>query len=113
MIIELKDINSPDLDRSTLPDDPSNCLITCSARIGPRGADAAEIFAFEVVTPQYLSTQRHVRWGRGLLLMDEFSWREVERMLNRLVARIRADTWGAAAAALSKELMWEFDDYQP
>jgi hypothetical protein len=108
----LHSITSSDLAASELPPDPTNCRVVMNASIGPRGAPGAENFAFSVVTPAWLATHCG-QWGRGLLVLDEFSWTEVERMVQRLIAHASRPSWREVAEALNHELLWEFDKYTP
>ncbi len=81
------------------------------AEIGANGTPGAEIFSFQVVTPKYLARERLPRWGRGLLVVEEFSWREVEAALQKLLMHASRPVWNDVAAELNKELHWEFDNY--
>ncbi len=45
--------------------------------------------------------------------MPEFSWSEVERMVQRLVSSVSAGTWEEAANSLCNYMEWEFENYQP
>ena len=109
----LVSLDSTDLARGVLPVDPKNCCVALNAAIGPKGSSGAENFAFSVVTPRYLAEHREARWGRGLLLVETFSWTTVERMVERLLAHASAATWHEVAAKLNHELLWEFDNYTP
>ena len=106
-------LDSTDLDRGAVPDDPANCRVALTACIGPAGGRGGDNFSFEVVTPRYLLEQGSGRWGRGLLVLDEFSWTAVDRMVQRLVAHAAAETWAESAHKLNQELLWEFDRYTP
>ena len=113
MQIELRGIFSPELNEPELPDDPKCCVVFMSADIGSAGSAGSDQFNFHVVTPAYLMQHPEVRWGQGYLLMPEFSWEEVTRMLERLVAGGSAANWEAAVQKLCRYLEWEFDDYRP
>jgi hypothetical protein len=110
---ELKQLLSPDLERGSLPVEPSNCCVALQALIGPRGENASESFQFVVVTPSFLAEQPLPRWGRGTLVVSAFNWTTVDRMLERLIAAAARKTWQEVAAALSQDLNWEFDNYSP
>lgn len=103
-------LSSPDLERDQLPEDPRSCAIVMNAEIGPErgGADS---FQFVVVTPNRLLEGAPVRWGRGFLVVEEFSWDAVEHALRRLVMHAGRKNWGDSARELAKELNWEFDGY--
>ncbi len=112
MQIELKGVYSLELSEPELPADPTCCAVLMSADIGLLGTTGSDRFSFHVVTPAFLAHNPEVRWGHGYLLMPEFSWTEVNRMLSRLVFGASAATWDAAARKLCRYLEWEFDDYQ-
>ena len=112
LVPEIKSIISPDLEYGALPTQPDNCSVFVEAEIGIKGKDGAEIFSFTVVTPTFLASNPETRWGRGYLIVKEFSWAHVESMLGRLLAHAHKDTWSEVADVLSKELNWEFENYQ-
>ena len=82
---ELKSFLSPDLNRPALPPAPEDCSVLVEAGIGPKGEAGAEIFTFCVVTPKFLAREVLPRWGRGLLIINEFSWASAEHALQRLL----------------------------
>jgi hypothetical protein len=104
---------SSDLAEGALPPDPSNCSVILTATIGPTDGNGGDNFDFEVVTPPYLQEHPAVRWGRGMLLVETFSWTTVRAMLDRLLAHAVRPTWNEVAAELNKELRWEYDNYTP
>jgi hypothetical protein len=106
-------LDSPDLASDVLPLDPENCCVVLNAAIGPKGSPGAENFAFTVVTARYLADHGEARWGRGLLIVDVFSWPGVKRMVERLLSHASGSTWREVAEKLNLELLWEFDNYSP
>lgn len=113
MRIELKGIFSPELNEPQTPDDPECCAVLIYADIGEKGSEGADQFTFLVVTPKFLIANPETRWGRGYLLLPEFSWRETQRMVERLVSSVSASSWQEAAQNLSRYMEWEFEGYQP
>lgn len=109
---EIKSLISPDLEYGCVPIEPSNCSVFIEAEIGIKDKEGGDIFSFTVVTPKFLAVNAGARWGRGYLVVNEFSWDLVESMLGRLLMHARKDTWAEVGNALSKELSWEFDNYQ-
>ena len=109
----VKVLTSPDLARPAVPLDPEDCSVLCEAHIGDKGGQGAERFQFVVVTPRYLLREGGVTWGRGYLIVDEFSWAAVDRSLERLCLHAWRPSWTESAAELSKELHWEFENYAP
>ena len=112
MRIELKALYSSDLEKPKLPDDPTCCMVGMCADIGTLGGAGADTFSFVVVTPAWLVAHPETRWAAGYLLMEEFSWAEVERMVGRLVSSTSAATWEEAAKSLGRFMQWEFENYQ-
>jgi hypothetical protein len=111
--LEVKSMISPDLDYGKVHWEPDNCSVLVEVEIGEKGKEGADIFYFNVVTPKFLLEHPTNRWGRGYLILKEFSWREIESFLNKLIHFVKKDTWDEVAVELSKELHWEFDNYQP
>ena len=102
---------SPDLDRGGLPPDRESCAVPVSAEIGPAGG-GSETFSFMVVTPDRVLAGDGVRWGRGLLVVDRFSWEAVEGALTKLLMFADRPSWKESAQQLAKEMHWEFDGYR-
>ncbi len=112
IIPELKTLMSPDLERPTLPDDVDDCTIAFEATVGSQGSDAADIFAFTVVTPTALARETRSRWGSGLLIVPTFSWEIIDLALARLLAGCSRPSWTEFARELHQNLHWEFADYR-
>lgn len=107
----IRSLHSPDLDRNTLPQDPQDCSILIEAEIGPHDGPGAEIFSFQVATAASLRRESLPRWGRGLLIVEEFSWKTVENAVQKLLMHAERPTWNEVAEELAKELHWEFERY--
>jgi hypothetical protein len=107
----IRSIISPDLAHGDLPRDPDDCSVLIEAEIGPAGLPGADVFSFQAVTPKYLTREALPRWGRGLLIVKHFSWREVEASLQKLLMHAARSDWSSVAAELAKELHWEFEGY--
>jgi hypothetical protein len=108
----LKGLHSADLARGDLPVD-ADFSVAMQASVGPKGETGEETFSFTVATPSVVVSLGLPRWGRGLLLVESFSWEEVERYVERLVARAHRTTWAETAAVLNQYMEWEFDGYRP
>jgi Immunity protein 8 len=113
MRLQIKQFFSAELDKPNTPDDPECCYVHMYVDIGQKGAKGTNQFSFSVVTTKFLVENPETRWGKGYLLMAEFSWQEIERMLERLVSSISADSFEDAAKKLGNYLEWEFENYQP
>ncbi|HKP50787.1 MAG TPA: Imm8 family immunity protein [Gemmatimonadales bacterium] len=109
---ELRHLLSPDLAPPTMPADPTDCAVPFQALIGPRGGEGAEAFGFTAVTPAYLRRSIGPTWGRGYLILEEFSWETMTHALALLLAHCVRPTWEEVAAELNKELHWEFDNHR-
>jgi hypothetical protein len=110
----LKSLSSPDIDPPALPAEPTRCAVFVEAEIGPLGEDTgADLFSFTVATPSALLDGADVRWGRGYLIVERFSWEAVERAIGKLLMHADRATWAESAAELAKELHWEFEHYTP
>ena len=84
-----------------------------TANIGASDGAGGDNFSFVVATPSALVESGTPQWGRGTLIVESFSWADVERMLGRLLAQASGETWQEIAQTLNKELRWEFEGYRP
>ena len=107
----LKGLSSPDLNEPSLPEDPSDCAVLIEAEIGSNG-QGADIFSFTVITPTHLMRERDAHWGRGQLIVSEFTWEGVRSAVTKLLSHASRETWEMVAAELSKELRWEYENYR-
>jgi hypothetical protein len=107
----LHSLRSPDLERPSLPPDPLSCAISINAEIGPAASGGADGFSFIVVTPDQLLGSADRRWGRGCLVVREFSWESVESAVRKLLKHADRPRWEDAARELAKEMHWEFEGY--
>jgi len=87
--------------------------VVFEAEIGPKNQEGADRFSFSVVTPKHMVHEALPRWGHGYLIVDCFSWLEVERSLQRLLDQSSRNTWQEVAESLSHDLDWEFKSYRP
>lgn len=110
MGIQLKRLHSPDLPEGDIPENPTDCAVLVQAMIGPVDGPGEESFDFLVVTPDALK-RLAPRWGRGLLVLPAFSWDQVRRHVERLVAQCGDDSWANATQRLSRFADWEFESY--
>jgi hypothetical protein len=110
---QLKSLFSPDLEPPALPADAADCCIVFRAAIGPKDDDAEEMFSFEVVTPRYLERSSLPRWGRGLLVIESFTWEDVIAALAALLAQAQRESWEETIEALNRELHWDFNNREP
>lgn len=109
---KLKSLLSADLVAPSLPEDPKVFSVPFEAVIGPPNTEAGDIFSFTAVSPEFLASQCRVTWGRGLLVVHEFSWPTMQAAVERLLTQAARPTWPEAAAELNKVMCWQFDNYQ-
>ena len=99
------------LARSQLPIDPTDCELTFTASIGTDGK-RGDNFSFVVVTPSALAKSQYSGWCKDHLLVQEFSWAQVENYLANLLAATRGDDWTDIAEQLHQFMDWEFYNYK-
>ncbi|QID19609.1 hypothetical protein G3580_19500 [Nitrogeniibacter mangrovi] len=109
----LKELFCPGLEKPALPPNPDDCVVSLQASIGPKGERGEDLFFFTVATPSGLLREDLPRWGRGILLVEAFSWVVVERAVERLLSQSRRESWAEVAAVLNHELNWEFENFKP
>jgi hypothetical protein len=109
---EMKSVLCHNLEYGMEPPDSEDCSLFIEVQIGPKGQKGADIFSFEAVTPKSLIGKTERRWGRGLLILDTFSWSGVEKALEKLLMHCARQTWEETAKEIAKELDWEFDNYK-
>lgn len=112
IVPEIKWFDSPDLERNKTPDDPCSCSVFIEVGIGPKGEDSSEIFSFTAITPKAMMAFEGTHWGRGYLILDQFSWGAIDRALSKLLLHCWGENWQVVTAKLNKELHWEFENYQ-
>lgn len=113
IVPKLLALSSSDLGVGELPPDPTHCHVTMLATIGPGSGTAGHGFSFVVVTPSALAGSGTLGWGRGALIVASFSWPDVERAVDRLLAHASRPSWQEVTQVLNHELLWEFDGYRP
>ena len=91
---ELRHLLSPDLAPPMMPENPTDCAVPFQALIGPRGGEGAEAFGFTAVTPAYLRRSVGPTWGRGYLILEEFSWETMTHASGPAAGPLRATNLG-------------------
>lgn len=110
---ELKDLYCHGLEKPDLPPNPEDCVVSLQAAIGPKGEEGEDLFFFTVATPKGLLREELPRWGRGLLVLEAFTWVAVEHALERLLSHAGRESWSEVAVVLNQELNWEFENFKP
>ncbi len=112
LTLEVKGFFSPDLEYGREPDEPDNCSLRVEVDIGVKGGEGADVFSFIVTTPKALLNYTGYQWGRGWLLLEYFSWSQVEEIVEELCADMSGVSWEQIARELNKWLHWEYDNYR-
>ncbi|MFN8629634.1 MAG: Imm8 family immunity protein [Chloroflexota bacterium] len=119
MRAEVRSIHSPDapdaLDRWR-PSSPRDFELLLEAEIGPAGGEGSEVFTLRAVGPDWLAAHdgdKGFRWGRGLLVLQEWDFAVAERAISDLCRRTEGEAWADVAIKLARFMHWEFEDYRP
>ena len=99
MQIELRGMYCKDLEQRS-PSDMGNCKLNFEAYIGLLNTETFETFRFTVITGAYLVDNPETRWGKGCLIVDRYDWELVEKMVERQVKIVSANSWPEAVAQL-------------
>ena len=110
---EIKSIISTEYDYGALPEDLEDGEVSIDVEIGIKGQEGADIFYLTAITPKAISGRPEKKWGRGYLIMPSFSWKEVNSSLEKLLMHCSGEDWKEISTKLSKELLWEYDNYKP
>jgi hypothetical protein len=116
VVIEIKSLSSPDVEVDVWQPEPSDgvCFLL-EAEIGERGDDRRDLFQIIVATPEGLRTltptEPPVLTDRATLVLTEFSWPALHRVLARIVRECAADDWSATVLRLQRYFRWEYEDY--
>jgi Immunity protein 8 len=115
---QLKSISSTETPRDLknyYPDLPENFGLSVKIVVGVGDGDAGDIFDLLICTPEWLKGEIAVdgyAWGRGLLLVSEYNFQLIEKVISGYVSRIYGEDWAEIAQKLSRVAQWEFEDYQ-
>jgi hypothetical protein len=117
MRAQLRSLHSPDIPgswESFRPPSDAEWSVLVEAEIGPDDSPGGDIFAFQVCTAGWLEGQltKGFRWGRGLLVVDRWDGRVVERAVRDLCLHTEGSDWSSIAQALSRFADWEFSNYR-
>lgn len=107
---KLVSLTCESLARGQVPLDPADCELTFTALIGTDGA-GGDNFQFVVVTPSALARSQYTGWCKGYLLVQDFSWAQVDNYVANLLASVRGESWADVAKQLHQFMDWEFYNY--
>jgi len=98
----------------------NDCWVMVHADIGPEGTKApdgtvaTDIFLFYVTTPKHLINSvkgEDYRFGRGLLIVEEYSEALIRKAFEKLLSSIEGDNWEEVANKINRYGHWEFENY--
>jgi hypothetical protein len=81
---------------------------------GPNGELGAEQFQLSVCSSTYFEADAALygtKWLRGYVLMPEWDYDALVRLVQDLCDSTEGADWGEVALKLSRYMEWEFDDY--
>ena len=115
MQANLRMIHSPDIENIEIFSTNSNdfCFLI-QAMVGPKDGLGEESFDFTCCSPAWISRQLEQEpalFGRGLIIMNTFSYKDLMRIISSLCDRTLGDTWEDIANTLNRFGDWEFQDY--
>lgn len=97
------------------PVDPSWCGILVDVHLGTDDEPGADVFKLSACSPNYFEAEAEVygtQWLRGYVLMPEWDYDGLVRLVQGLCDRTEGADWGEVAMKLSRYMTWEFDDYR-
>lgn len=89
--------------------DPTNCSVRLWVDIGVEDEVGANQFDLQVVTPTFLNSCGKAIWGKSLLVVPVFTWENVEREIEELIAGVPAQNWEEAVKMLTRFMRWEYE----
>jgi hypothetical protein len=110
----MKSMSSDEIDIETWkPEDPTNFCLDLIMRIGNNTNAGADDFTVFVCTPAWLAgSVWSPTWGRGMLIVHTFDADSIKAEIEAYVSSCNASSWTAIAHKLSRNLLWEFEDYR-
>ncbi|MBI9051696.1 MAG: hypothetical protein JEZ00_19890 [Anaerolineaceae bacterium] len=116
MRAELRQISCMDvLDLESYSPDKETFSLMLEMEIGAKHSDESEIFYLEIVSPAALADRLQegtILFGRGMLIMQDFSYQRVRKFLQKWCSRAHGKTWADVSEQLSRFAEGEFLDYQ-
>lgn len=88
--------------------DPANCAVWVTVTVG-FGEGGGDLFTVQVVTSDYVKSCDKPLWGNNLLIIDNFTWEDVETAIHDMLSGISAENWEHAANQLSRYMRWEYE----
>jgi hypothetical protein len=116
-MVEVKGMDSVDLPGlDDEPEDPENCHIETSLRVGPAGEDAGDRFKLFFATPRWLEGHLGADGFRVLqytVVLRHFVWEDAARAAEALVGSVRAYDWEDFVESFGRLAYWEYSTEPP
>lgn len=113
---QIKTLHSPDVENLNgwVPEGNS-FYVLLQLGIGPKDEPASDNFEVILASPEGLRTkctgESIVIGDRGLLVLQEFDWLQVQNHLRHVVASCSGRDWIEVSAKLQRFFFWEYEDY--
>jgi hypothetical protein len=98
------------------PDLPHNFCHWIDLDIGYAEENARASFSIGVCSFTWLAHQysnEGPRWGRHLLVVGQYNYEEIKRVIEERVQSCSRETWEESLKILCRDFAWEFEDYKP
>lgn len=113
--LELRNLSSPDVEPDEWVPTNNRVFVLLQLEIGVAGDPARDTFDVIVATPEGLAGAREDSVGalaqRATIVVRQFSWVLVRRILADIIRRCEDDTWSNSVLRLQRYFMWEYEDY--
>ena len=110
----IRSISSDEFDVKTyIPENPGCFFLNLRIRVGSDETSGADDFELSICTPEWL--QQNIwepRWGRHMLIVKTYDLSAIEECIRDYVSECSGNNWNALAEKISRNLSWEFEDYQ-
>ncbi|HBQ20134.1 MAG: Imm8 family immunity protein [Sandaracinaceae bacterium] len=112
----IRSMSSPDVEIGVWePESDADVCFLLQIEIGPAGEEGADVFDCMVATPEGLRKLERpgqpVIATRALLVFSSFSWTELFRVLDRLIASCEGHSWVETCDRLQRYFRWEYDEF--
>jgi len=121
--LEIRSFISGDVDdlSTWCPSLASDVYIHVEMEIGEVGALGAYLFSAIIATPEGLNNHhkgealksfkiiQRRRGGGGLVIVNEYNWKEVRCKLEEIVSRCEKEGWDESLDCLRKKFFWEYE----
>jgi hypothetical protein len=102
-------------DGKSLPENPENFWVDIVAEIGVKGESVADMFNFQVCSPEWLndaSNHNNYIMEKNMIVMKKFDWDSVENIIQSFLDKLEEETWQALAQEIDRYGDWEFHKYK-